>query len=143
MVERLSWIIFYTMLFLFVLNEALEASTLTWQDDVSLNEYRQAGHLTGYKVFFKITENCNFEESYNYSVDVGDQTSLELTDNKYFIPGHNYKFQIKSYAVVNRMLIESEISEVVGCFKPRPLTGVEQLELQQQDLKKKSTTREK
>lgn len=146
MIERVGWIIFYTMLGLFVFNEVLEASELTWQPDLTLSDYRQAGHLTGYKVFFKITEDCSYEESYNYSVDVGDQTSLSLLDNDYLIPGRNYKFQIKSYAVINNMVYESQLSEVVGCFKPRPLTGVEELNLEQQNkgLKKKSlTTKEK
>lgn len=132
---------FWTILF--ILNSYVNGQALNWEPDLTLNEYRDAGMPTGYKVFYKITDDCAPEDNYNYSVDVGDQLSLELLDNDYFLPGRNYKFQIKSYAVIQGMVYESNISDVVGCFKPRPLTGVEQLNLQeQQGLKKKSKTRE-
>lgn len=145
MIERIGWIIFYICIALFIYNESLRANELTWSEDLTLREYSQAGHVVGYKVFFKITENCQPESDYNYSVDVGDQTSLDLFGNDYLIPGRNYKFQIKSYAVINQMVYESKLSEVVGCFKPRPLTGIETLKLEQQKqgLKKKSLTKEK
>lgn len=137
--KRFGWIIFYVCFGAFVLSISAKADTLSWQQDKFLLDYQKAGHITGYKVFFKITDNCDFEENYNYSVDVGDQTSLELLGNDYFIPGRTYKFQIKSYAIIKGMVYESRFSQVVGCYEPRPLTGTEQLKLK----KKSKTIKEK
>lgn len=134
------YILFF--LILFFVGFYVNAKPLTWKSDPELQDYINEGLQTGYKVYYKITDNCDREDIYHYSVDVGDQQSLELTDNLYFVPGRNYKFQIASYYILKGILIESPLTNVVGCFKPKPLSGVDRMSFEQ-DLKKKSITQPK
>lgn len=136
--DKREWLLTVTIILLcllFFINMAA-AESLTWDPDPSLEYYQD--HTVGYKVFFKITQDCNYETEYKYSVDVGNQLSLDLLGNEYFMPGRKYKFQVASYAFVNDIIIQSRLSEVIACVHPKPLTGIDTLE--KQSLKKKGDT---
>lgn len=122
----------------FITNAGVSTAPLTWSSNPVIEEYASLGYQTGYKVYYKITEDCSYEESYNYSVDVGDQLSFDVFGNRYIKPGTQYKFQVSSYYIDDDGAVyESILSEVIACYEPQPLGSVDVLKNQQQQNQQK------
>jgi len=70
------------------------AAKLTWEDpgDSEL--------IVGYRVYWKLSADeslCPTDEKAVHSIDVGKEKFYGITDDKSFIPGKTYEFQVKAF----------------------------------------------